>query len=810
MLISSLRVWSCAFLVTAGFLSGARAQVGNSVAPGGVREAAVAEAKAGDPKGGLTVLRSLLERYPNDPRLLADTVIVANLAGADTLALELYARPNTPKQDAGVAEAAARAARNLHQYDRATLLYRRSEALAPERWQPRLGEAMVQVDEGRYSRARLLMQSLPSSSRQEKDVLAGQEYLCRREGNFACMLSIEEGQLQKRPDDPLAQCQFARTLSQAGGETRARELCRSADSQNGLALGATAGAEEVRWGESFALSRKLQQAETEQGLARLEVVIAASPSGGALWRQAQFDRLVALVDLWRMRDAVLSYEKLQRENISVPFYAELPVASAYLAIHEPRKAEILYRRLLHRFPEDGAAWSGLAYALLESEHIAEAFQTIDHAYSKSPSWLQSPGLKIPQSNRIHQNLGLQAAEFRGYAGMYKEQQRRVGALLVQAPAAAELGRAMAMTYLDRGWPRLAMAQERISDSYVEKDELPSRQELEIDENAGYRDVVDTELPALLAREGMSPPVQLFLRDRAIERGWQFASEGTYEWASGRFLGSTDEQTESHLDTPLLDNRWRVFGHELNQSGTFLEGNAVRTRGGLGLSYSYARQFAFAELAIDTGTKGTTPAANLGTQLRFGDHWAFDATADTDSMMDVQLIAVLAKVHARSLDMGLDWRASELRAAGIGVQRVLFSDGNQRAALSGKYDQRVWTSPRWKINVAPEEWASSNSKNENRLYFNPRHDFSIGPRGTVDWLTWRHYDRSLHQEVTFYSAPYWQQNYGTGLAFAAGFAQRWNLNARVVLVDGVLFDSQPYDGVNETYTAVNLGLTWGHK
>ena len=148
------------------------------------------------------------------------------------------------------------------------------------------------------------------------------------------------------------------------------------------------------------------------------------------------------------------------------------------------------------------------------------------------------------------------------------------------------------------------------------------------------------------------------------------------------------------------------------------------------------------------------------------------------------------------------------SANIGLQRVLFSDGNQRAAISAAWDQRVWTSPRLQVNVSPEEWASSNSLDENRLYFNPRHDFSLGPRATFHWLTWRRYDRSFRQEFSAYAAPYWQQNHGTGGAIALSYAQHWKLGESLGFLWGITWNSQPYDGSNEPYTCLlytsNLG------
>jgi len=800
--------WRCAVLVVLGLLSVGIVRAGTSVAPTAEREAAVTQARAGDAKGGLTLLQSLLRRYPDDPRVLADTTIVASWAGEDSLVLELYARAH--KDDAGVTEAAAHAARNLRRYDFSIQLYRHSEALAPERWQSRLGEAMVLADKGDYDPASALMQPLLRDYSDEKDVVLGQAYLCSRQGDFACALDMYERRLNQAPGDVETRCHLAQTLSELGGATYALRLCSHVDAREERSLAAAAGAEEVRWGEGYAPTRGLQQAESERALARLDSVIATSTPAEAVWQRAQYDRLMALFDLHRMRDTTQSYERLRQQKFTVPFYARQKVAAAYLALHQPEKAADLYRQIIEHSPGDGSAWSGLAYAQLESEHVKEAFRSIDQAYADSPAWLQAPGLKIPQYNLLHTALGLQTAEMRGYVDLLAEEQERVNRLLRLAPANAELRRQLAMTYLARGWPLLAIRETRISDSYADPDEIPSLQSVEIRETAGRRDDADAMLPGLLLHEGNSPEVNHFLRDRAIERGWQLDLESTFEWSSGTYLGSSDQHTEAHLYTPLIDNRWSVFAHELRDTGSFTAGDAARTRAGLGAVYNYDRQLVWGEIAADTGTYGTHAAGNLGTKLSFGDRWTFRAEGDSDSIADVQLISVLAKIHARSVDLNLGWRGSELSAANIGLQRVLFSDGNQRAAISAAWDQRVWTSPRLQVNVSPEEWASSNSLDENRLYFNPKHDFSLGPRATFHWLTWRRYDRSFRQELSAYAAPYWQQNHGTGGAIALSYAQHWKLGESLGFLWGITWNSQPYDGSNEPYTALNFGLTWGHQ
>jgi biofilm PGA synthesis protein PgaA len=282
------------------------------------REAAVAEARAGNPKAALAELQSLLQQFPDDPRLLADTTIVANWAGNDQLTLDLYNHTTTPKDDAGVAEAAARSARNLHRYDLALELYRSAQALEPMRWQPQLGEAMTLTDTGEYVTAAKLMQPLLLEHMDEKDVILGEAYLCSRQANFACSIAMDERYLEIVQKNAQVSSDLALSLAHVGsqtlGESHYGAEVAPADAATEIYLNGNAGGEEVRWGETYAPTRVQQRADSLSALARLDSVIAATAPTDQMWRSAQFDRIVALHDLQEMRKILDSYEFLTRQR----------------------------------------------------------------------------------------------------------------------------------------------------------------------------------------------------------------------------------------------------------------------------------------------------------------------------------------------------------------------------------------------------------------------------------------------------------------------------------------------------------------
>lgn len=780
-------------------------------APREQREAAVLQARHGGAKAGLAVLKALLQHYPDDPRLLADTTIVASWAGDDQFAMDLYNRPLTPKDDAGVAEAAGHSARNLHLYSRSLELYKLAHTLEPDRWQPMLGEAMALTDLGDYEAAAKLMNPVVGNHKDDKDVLHGQGYLCSRLADFVCSIAMYQYYLEQFPHDMDVRSDMTLALSHVGSQIFASDQYSKdivpAAPDTDLRLSGAAAGEETNWGEVYAPARTLVRADSEIALLRLNTIIAAATPKGETWNNAQFDRIVALYDLRRTSDVVRSYEALTAQGVEVPAYALENVAGAYLAVRRPAQAEALYRKLLKQSPADGNLWSGLADAQMERGHIRAALATIDHAYKDAAPWLGIPGKSAPKPNHMRLSLEAQAARMRGSVGLLAEEQRRLDRLMAAAPGNENLRWQLAASHLSRGWTLFALRESRIADGFASLDELPSMTTVQIEEAAGLRDEVDAAIPTLRVRSFDSPAFLRYLKELRIERGWQLESDVVFSWGSGLQVGSSSQHSETHLFTPLINNRWRAFAHELSDSGNFGTRSAERTRTSVGARYDYDRQQASAEIGYDTGTHRT--GANLSTALALNDYWSFRTEFDTDSF-DVPVRALTGNVHGRSLNTDLEWRASELRSAHGSLQRVLFSDGNQRTAFSSAFSQRVLTKPNWQVSVAADEWDSSNSRNENRPYFNPSKDFSLGPRGSVDWLTWHRYDRSFRQTMEVYAAPYWEAKFGTGGAASINYGQLWKLRNGLELRCGVTWNTQPYDGVNETSTALNAGITWGSQ
>src|SRR5262249_5483931 len=142
------------------------------------------------------------------------------------------------------------------------------------------------------------------------------------------------------------------------------------------AIAADRTAHQIRWGSIAAdIGRGPGRfAEIDRALAdSADAASRALDPASALTaaeRQLVFDRISALRERYRMRDAVALYETMAARPEPVPGYVKSAAASAYLYLEQPEKARDLYRAALGADASSLEARLGLFYALAESEDHA--------------------------------------------------------------------------------------------------------------------------------------------------------------------------------------------------------------------------------------------------------------------------------------------------------------------------------------------------------------------------------------------------------------------------------------------------------
>jgi biofilm PGA synthesis protein PgaA len=618
--------------------------------------------------------------------------------------------------------------------------------------------------------------------------------------------------LDKNPADRAALLGKVLTLARLGAPQLALEI---ADRHPGLlsgaerdAISADRTAHQIRWGAIAADSGRgpARFEEIDRALADSEAAGARALDRGteltATERQRALDRVTALRDRFRMRDAIALYEALAARAAPVPAYAKSAAASAYLYLEHPERARDLYRESLVTDPDNLNARIGLFYALSESEQHDEALAEIERAVAATPPTIGAWSPETTRENPAYPRVLAVRAMAPLFANRPGEAERRLQALSDRTPFNTDIRTDHASSMRARGWPRKA-EQELRWVLAVEPDHSGALGERAgaLLESRDYRSarLALAEAQAVAAEDG---------RVRRAGRLWQVHDmhelivDGTFGRSSGGPSGTRDFGLDTRLYSRPLNSNYRVFGHAYNAEARFAGGTGEWHRLGAGLEYRSPLIIATGELS--QGSRGRTGfAASLA--VTPGDRWTFRGTLDSTAN-ETPLQARLAGINARRGSAEAIWQAHESRSAALGFAHMAFSDGNRRDIAQARWTERVIAGPVYKLEVTASLYTSRNSR-AGAPYFNPSRDLSPTLEFANEWLQWRRYTRAFRHRVAVTLGNYWQQGFGTGKVAGARYEQEWTADDRLTLRYGLGRSLHPYDGVQTARNYGFLSLNW---
>ena len=649
----------------------------------------------------------------------------------------------------------------------------------------------------------------------ERDALMAKVRQERDQGHRIDALAQVQAILARWPDDHEAQTLNVTLLTEIGATTRARELASKLQPPQGptdrARLEADHVARETRWAEGSPAYPRAPYAEADLAVADARR-LAEDPLLPADMRlREQFDLIVALDQAGLMDEAVQRYDALRKEGVTLPAYAERNAADALLAKRRPAEAAQVYEDSIARDPGpyDAAELDpriGLTYAYLESEQTTKALTNIDELAAKEQPWVRVPGIRLPIQNPRKFDAESAAISARSIVDMQADAYTRIVPLSREAPADSDIRRQLGMVELARGWPRRAQDDLAIADTLNPRD---------VD---SYLDAADTKR-ALHDYEGIDDDLAearvLGSRtdrvDRAAqswerERGWQFDISQENGKGSSPDYGDRDSATQATIESPLIDDHWRVVALGRYSTADLPEGDVRRTRFGLGVR-GYARGLEAYVQALPAADRyvGKT-ALEAGVNWAMTDHWAIAADFSTAGE-DTPLRAQYYGISAKTLETAVTWRASELTQARLGVARDNFSDGNKRTSWLAAFTQRVYTAPNLALDGGVEVGGSMNTQTD-RPYFNPRRDNSYALTGRLENLLGRFYERQVTQRIDVAVGEYDEQGYASDWMASVRYGQIFQPCAGIRLGWGIGWHNQPYDGRREHRVVLDLTLHWG--
>jgi biofilm PGA synthesis protein PgaA len=626
--------------------------------------------------------------------------------------------------------------------------------------------------------------------------------------------------LARSPGDVNAERLMVTLLGEMGASARALSLAGSLNGSLGtptdqaelLGLRADMGAHKARWAEAAPADLTMPYLESDQAVGYLDSVIAAAhPDHPEIARRARIDRLVALDDAGRKREAVQAWRELMQDGVSLPPYAERSAADALLGQRQPAEAARLYEDSIAREPHptdfgETDPRISLIYAYYDQGEYRKALAMSDQLSAEEQPWIRAPGGATRIENQRKENADLNAALLREYAGMLENAWGRLAGLSAQAPANAELRRELGLAELARGWPRRAQGTLRIAlDS--DPNDVGARLGIIDTQRVLFNYApVESELRAVEAVASRNQHVQEERGAWERDRGWQFDLSQANGKGSSPDFGDHDSETRATLASPLLDDHWRILGVTRLDWAALPEGHVESQRVGLGVR-GYAtgiEAYLQALPAIDRFVGKT--AIESGFSWFASDHWTFSADGSTAGD-DIPLRAQFYRITGKTLDVAGQWHASELTSAKLTLSGANFSDGNQRRGWLAAFIQRLHTAPNLTIDGGLELGGSKNSLVD-RPYFNPARDRSVALTGRLENMLTQFYDRSLRQRIDVSFGSYEERGFGSGWMASARYGQVFNARPGLNFGWGLGWHNQPYDGRRESRVVLDLTMHWG--
>ena len=778
---------------------------------------AVALAREGQIDAALALLETVRQRAPGYSPAAHDMVVVLNWGGRHEQALRSFDSAPAPIPT-DVIGAAARSARELHQYDRALTLFR--DAVARE-YHARggdltpfvAGEVLVLADANFTDKAINRADADLAKRRRTADVLEAAAYAEQRADRLFDALARTNAVLEIEPTRRESLRRRAFLLSAIGAPERALEQATaqptlfSATEIRGLEGDAAAAM--VRRGPLPTATEAERYVATDQAIARIDALIARWRTEGSAAeadiRRARLDRIIALHERVRMREVLEEYEALAGD--ALPAYVRKAAAGAHLYLRQPERARDLYRSVLAEAPDDFDATRGLIYALAECDELDAATALVDELDAREGVWLWLRGAAEPEPNPRKLAAETLAANLRLYADRLGDAQMRFEHMTSIAPNNAQLRTGLANTYLARGWPRRASAEIEYGLAHE-----PDDRDLELSQGRAALQRRDWQAAeAIQAELGRRFPEDGGVA--RLQREWRVSQMAELRVTAGPVFtsgtgtsvaGGNGYAIQSTLTSPPFDHSWRGFATTRLAHSRVNEGVVRLRQVGAGLEW---RRMEFdANLQASLADYGPTRS---GLRAAAGwspsDEWSFAGFGEIFAT-ETPLRALKNGITANAIGASATWRRDESLNLRGGVQALDFSDGNLRLDANMRAQFRLYDEPQLTIDGAMTFGLTSNS-DPGGPYFAPRRGVAVGPEIAVQHILQRRYEAVWSHRLVVVPGMFWQQDFGA--SFVPELRYEHRIRTSDTLEIGIIASvARPvYDGLPERVFAVTLDLTW---
>ncbi len=775
------------------------------VNPAAEHRAAVAQARQGEYEAALGRLAALLAAYPDNAAYRHDYISVLAWAGRDEEVLTQSAKIDFSRTPAYVLRAIGKSARNRQQPALAVTVYEAALKRDRRDRQARLGLALSLAEAGRPAEADAQMAALMRTAPRSVELLEALAYVKEADRDHAAALAAYDRLLEIEPGHRGARRGRILALLRLGVPHEALRLARRDaevfSAEDWQRMAGDQAAREIRWGRLPTVNPAERYRDTDRAIERLqEQYRQLADKHGAAARRNRFDLITAYRNRRLMKEAVSLFEQLQAQGVApFPPYVLAVAGDAYLSLRQPHKAVALLEASVKGYGDDLDAQYSLFYAYLEAGQYEKSLAQIDRLVDSLPQWTWPPGGNERELNIDRLYAETVAAMARAYVDRLDVAERRLEEQLARSPASTDIRGSLGSVYLWRGWPRRAQGEFRAVLA-LEPENLGARVGMvSVLAERGDDAAADAALAPLLADHADDVHVRNLARDaevRKMRELWMEVSGGS---SSSIYQGSSDLA----FTTYYYDKPWnpglRPFVYLLYREADFQEQAVSRNRLAAGAEYRQRDMTLRGSISDGNGS----PGVSLQGSWLPTDHWRGWLSLQSYSEQ-TPLRADLRGIEAWSLEASTEYRFHESRSLGLSLQYMGFDDDNQRNTLSAFARQRLINGPRYKLTGEVYLYRQTNTVTGTD-YFNPSRQDSVELSLGNEWLTYRHYEKSMRQRLVVGIGPSRQRGVETRMTWSVGYEHHWSFSRQLSLSYGISRARPVYDGVQEFATRGFLNL-----
>lgn len=756
-----------------------------------------------------------LEQYQRENseelRVQLDLIRVNHWAGHPAEVLRLYQDlPSNALLPADVLLIAARTYKDSQQWEPALRLYREGTLRFPIQQAFITGLCMTLADAGQTANALQCAQTLQPATQQNYQYLLTLSYIYRVSGQSHEALRASQYALALKPNEAEVIRNHDLALHAAGLHRQALEWQaqhaslfstseqRSRQADYAAELTRLAPQPTRTFAERFVLANRAVQLQDQ-------LVNSDKGLENPIFIQRVYgDRLIA-IDV--REDMVPSVDISPERATQYPAYAYGSLGALQLRSRKPEQAVASYQHALAQPALDAKTrldyQTGLAFALLESGHETQALALTEEMERNTPKSYVLPGNPQVLPNPDYTDALILKNTLYMYTGLLKPARENFAEASALAPSNVNLRVPLADAQRMSNFPRHAEHNLKIAETSapLQEDVIISQAQtaLELQE---YRQTED-----LLNYAKAHYPTNI--RVLELEKDWsthqknELILRSGFESGDGADVSGQDGLTnEAQWYSPPLAYNWRatVLAGHLNTNDDL--GHNVSWQGA-GVEWRARDWNSLMLVRRQDWGQGVKVGASVQLDHDLSDYWRIGTTLDYRTLdipnraLAQNITANLAQLRVRTQNGPEQWVQAAYTA-------TKFSDTNLRHSFQLNANQRLYTSPRFRVDAQLELWASSN-KAINAPYFNPRREYMVVPVLRLEQLLYQRYERRLSHALNVGGGTYYQRDYGHGGVAKAGYELIYQHDRNLEVGLNLQALTRPYDGQREQQISGALEL-----